>query len=119
MSEFKIENLKVLGAAVFGDNAKQENVGQPEAVLHRLDLARLASDLAKLQVEIRAQRIELDRRGDVEAIEAAENAAKEGNCHAALGSLSKVGKWVFDVATKVGVPVAVAALKEALHIPLG
>jgi hypothetical protein len=117
MSEFKIDNLKVLGAAVFGDNANQANVGESAAVLHRLDLARLASDLARLRVEIRAHQTELECSDDVDAIEAAENAANEGNLHTALASLSKVANWVVDVATNIGVPVAVAALKEALHVP--
>jgi hypothetical protein len=97
MSEFKIDNLKVLGPAVFGDKANQANIGGSDNLSQREDLVDLISDLERLRVQMQAHRsTERGHHGDIEAVAVAEDAAKEGNRHAALGLCrrSEAGSWI-------------------------
>ena len=50
------------------------------------------------------------------AVASAVVVAKHGQGSKALEYLSKTGKWVLDVATKIGTTVAAAAIKESLGI---
>ena len=50
------------------------------------------------------------------AIAAAEIEARKGNGERVLEALSRAGKWSLDVAGKIGVGVATAALKSALGL---
>ncbi len=81
-----------------------------------IDLRRLATELAVLRGQLKAQATEPEHDVAVGAVAAAERAAKQGNASSALGHLKEAGSWALGVATKVGVPVAVAALKQALGV---
>jgi hypothetical protein len=54
-----------------------------------------------------------DHYADIVAVADAAADAQQGKTTEALGKLSAVGKWVLDVATKIGVGVATDALKRA------
>jgi hypothetical protein len=51
---------------------------------------------------------------DIQEVESARVAAERDDRASVLAHLGKAGKWVLDVATKVGAPVAEAALRSAL-----
>jgi hypothetical protein len=113
VSQFNIRKLKVGGPASFGDHAF---VDARANALDRTNLQGLASELAKLRIELKACATTPDQANDADTIQAAEVAAHEGKGMEALSILSKVGTWVLKIATEIGVPIAVTALKEALDL---
>jgi len=81
-----------------------------------IDLPRLANELGLLRQEMKKEAIEPEQDVAVGAIAAAEQAAKSGNGPKALEFLKSAGKWALDVAEKIGVGVATAAIKSTLGI---
>lgn len=82
-----------------------------------VDFAELASQLNKLR-----QALKEEAQADVHDIAIgkvaeAEQAAKAGDDSKVAEYLKAAGQWALDVALKIGVPVAVDALKKALGIP--
>ncbi|HEY2961400.1 MAG TPA: hypothetical protein VGJ37_03240 [Pyrinomonadaceae bacterium] len=49
----------------------------------------------------------------VGAIAAAESAAKKGDEKSVLDHLKNAGQWAMEIGLKVGVPVAIEAIKKA------
>jgi hypothetical protein len=49
-------------------------------------------------------------------VAAAEDAARKGDSGKTREHLAQAGKWALDVATKIGIPLATAALKSALGL---
>ncbi|HET9533305.1 MAG TPA: hypothetical protein VFQ92_23325 [Blastocatellia bacterium] len=78
--------------------------------------AQLADDLAKLREALLKEAKEPEEYSQIGAVASAEVEAKNGQGSKALEYLSKTGKWVLDVATKIGTTVAAAAIKESLGI---
>ncbi|MGD1082864.1 MAG: hypothetical protein ABR881_31500, partial [Candidatus Sulfotelmatobacter sp.] len=79
-----------------------------------IDLPQLARELAKLKTALRSEAHHPEDEMAIGAVTAAEAAAKEGNGPKTLEYLKNAGKWAFDVATKIGVDLAVAAMKSSL-----
>ena len=75
------------------------------------------SDMPKTSITFRA-----DARSEIQWLDEqgqplrAEVAAKNGDGPKALEHLQNAGQWALDVALKIGVPVAIAALKTALGV---
>jgi hypothetical protein len=80
------------------------------------NLADLARELDALRSAMRSQASDTEHDIAIGAIAAAGVAAAKGDGPTALAKLKDAGKWAFDVATKIGVSVAAAALKTALGI---
>jgi hypothetical protein len=80
------------------------------------DLNELARELAQLRTAMRSEAKEADDDLKVAAVAEAEKAAKGGNGPAALEALKSAGGWALDVAEKIGVGVAIAAIKTAMGI---
>jgi hypothetical protein len=80
-----------------------------------LDLPRLAEELAKLRDAMRRE-TEGTREQDkaVAAVAEAEEAAVQGDGLAVLRHLKAAGKWTLGIAEKIGVAVAVEAIKKAM-----
>lgn len=87
----------------------QQNAGQ-------FNLEDLASELSTLRSAMRSQASETEHDIAIGAVAAAETAATAGDGAMVLSKLKEAGKWTFDVATKIGVSVAAAAIKTALKI---
>jgi hypothetical protein len=108
----------------FNTTAGQVGAVGPDAHVHDntfqqiqggLDLPRLAEELARLRTVMEDQaagKPEQDKALD--AIVAAEKAAIQGDGLAVLKHLKRAGRWALDVAEKIGVAVAVEALKRAM-----
>ena len=80
----------------------------------KIDLSTLASELAELQSKLIKEVTEPEHYNSLAEITHAENSAKKGDGAKALEHLSKAGKWTLDIAEKIGVPVAIDALKMVL-----
>ena len=79
-----------------------------------IDLPSLATELETLRAALRKEATEPEHDVALGAVAAAQKAAKEDNGPKALEYLSAAGKWALEIATKIGVPVAIAALTKAI-----
>jgi hypothetical protein len=85
--------------------------------------AQFAGDLPSLAAELESLKQALIREASsaadyqaVAEIQAAKEAANEGD-EATLGRhLAKAGRWAFDIAVRIGTEIAAAALNRALGI---
>jgi internalin A len=80
----------------------------------KIDLSTLASELVELQSKLIKEATEPEHYSSLAEIGHAENSAKKGDGAKALEHLSKASKWTLDIAEKIGVPVAIDALKMVL-----
>jgi hypothetical protein len=110
-------NAKNVGGVGPGDHRLTINQGQ-KASAQQIDVRELAKELARLHAQMQADMKggpDLpERQAAVGAVEAAEEAAKEGDRTTALQRLTGAGQWALDVATKVGVGIATEALKISM-----
>jgi hypothetical protein len=81
-----------------------------------LDLEKLCQELEILRLELKKQAKTSEHDIAIGAIASAEIEVKRGDRSKAKEYLKQAGMWAFDVATKIGVGVAIAALKYALGI---
>jgi hypothetical protein len=109
--------------AEIGDNAKGVAVGKNitqwqnwNEVAGRFDLRELAEQLGSLRLELLKEAQTPEQYIAIGAVASAETEAKQANGPKALEYLSKTGTWVLDVATKIGITVAAAAIKESIGI---
>jgi uncharacterized protein YjbI with pentapeptide repeats len=80
-----------------------------------IDLPRLADELARLRTAMKQEADGTDEHDEaIGAVAAAGKAAGQGDGPAALQHLKSAGKWTLGVAEKIGVAVAVEALKRAM-----
>ncbi len=82
----------------------------------KLNLNALADELSKLREHLRSFGTEPSHDIALGQVAAAEAAARAGEREKVLSHLREAGKWVPDVATKIGVSLASEALKIALGI---
>jgi hypothetical protein len=88
-----------------------------QLVINNADLNRLTQDLARLVTEVRGEPPSDDRDRAVGALLDAKEAASEGNgdgATSALRRLKPLAKKIIDIGEKVGVGLAVAAIKSAI-----
>jgi hypothetical protein len=78
-----------------------------------IDLAQLASELSILREKMLAEVRELSQVISVGDVAKAEQAAKDKDPSKVAEYLKSAGKWALDTAAKVGVPLAIAAIKQA------
>ena len=79
------------------------------------DLPKLAEELGRLRVAMKGEATgtrEEDKA--IGTVAVAEEAAAKGDGSAALRYLKSAGEWTLAIAEKVGVPVAIEALKRAM-----
>lgn len=81
-----------------------------------IDLDKLAQDLSKLRQAMHAEPDSVDKDIALGEVAKAEAAAQKKDGPTALAHLKSAGKWALDVATKIGVSVATAALKSSLGL---
>jgi hypothetical protein len=122
---------QIIKEVVMGDKYEAGQVGAlgPNAHAHdmtfnqiwnqskeALDLKSLVGELQMLRDEMQKEAKAPEQFVELGSIATAEIEAKNGNGPKALAALAKAGKWTLDVAEKVGVGVAVAAIKTACSI---
>lgn len=81
-----------------------------------VDLNQLAEELAKLRQEMKKEAVEIEHDISVAAIGEAHLAAVAGDGSKTIEHLRSAGRWAFDVAVKIGIPLAVEVLKESLDL---
>lgn len=81
-----------------------------------INLNTLATELSTLRKKLKEEATEPEQDLVLASVASAEIEAKRGNKHKVYEYLSKTSQWVLDTATKIGVSVAVAAIKEALGV---
>ena len=98
-----------------GRNVRMTNVtvNQAQGQAEQIDLPTLASELATLRAEMKKLATEPEQDVAVGAIAAAEAEAKKGDQASTMDQLSKAGKWALDLAVKIGVPVAIDAIRKS------
>lgn len=105
----------VVGTGASTGNITVSGSSQNDARVH-VSYSSLAEELRLLRatmVEEQSSNPAYDA-DDVESIAAAERAANAADPEGVKSNLAKVGGWVVDVATKIGVGVATAAIKDAV-----
>jgi hypothetical protein len=85
-------------------------------ILHQstIDFRSLAHELETLRIAMRKEATITEHDIAIWEVAAAQTAAAQGNGAKALEHLKNAGQWAFDVSTKIGVGVAIAAIKTAL-----
>ena len=97
-----------------GRNVKMDNVVVNQVQgSEKLDLPALAAELAKLRAEMRKEATEPEHDVALGSVAAAEAAAKKGDEKSVLDHLKNAGEWALQIGVKVGVPVAIEAIKKA------
>ena len=82
----------------------------------KIDLPILAGELDQLRNSMRGEATSAEHDVVIGAVASAQAAAQEGDGPTALSHLKTAGKWGLDVATKIGVNVASAAIKSATEM---
>ena len=80
-----------------------------------IDLPALAGELDALRKALRQEATEPEHDVAVANVAMAQKAAKENDGPKAMEYLSTAGKWALDIAAKIGVPIAIEALKSAMR----
>lgn len=79
-----------------------------------IDLSQLAKELPVLRSALMSEAKEPEHYEAIGAVRSAEIEAEKKDGSKVLGYLSKVGRWGLDVATQIGTPIAVEAIKQAM-----
>lgn len=113
----KYENRGQVGA--MGPNAHLENVQiiQSNISDSELDLKKLSKELAVLKKEMKKIATDPEHALAIGAVSAAEQSAKKNDSKKTIEFLKSAGSWALDVATKIGVDVAIAAIKSSMGLP--
>lgn len=80
------------------------------------DVGRLILELTRLKGELLKQASSSAELHAVAEIESAKKSLEVADEPAVLGHLQKAGRWALDIAAKIGVPVAEAALRSAMGV---
>jgi hypothetical protein len=123
--------INIRGIVNMGDcyNAGQVGAQGPNAHAHdmafnqvwsqtenKINLQLLADELAALRKEMQILAKNAEDFAELGALANAEIEAKNGNGPKAMEYLAKTGKWALGAAEKIGVGVAIAAIKTALGL---
>jgi len=111
------DNYNAGQAGAMGPNAQASNMTFQQIwnqTSGDIDLAQLAIELGSLRDAMREEGSEPDHDIAVGQVAAAQKAASEGDGPKALEYLKQAGQWTLGVAEKIGVGVAVAAMKSSL-----
>lgn len=125
-------NIFFIGELIMNDkyvNEGQAGIIGPNAVVDHItfnqvwqknkksiDLEKLHKELEELRGELSKEAKDAEHHKEIGIIADAEIEAKQGNGEKALEVLSKTGKWSLNLAEKIGVGVALAAIKAAMGI---
>lgn len=83
---------------------------------NNLDLVTLKNDLSTLRKVMEQEASTAEHYSEIGAIANSEIEIEKGNGAKALEALSKTGKWSLSIAEKIGVGIAVVAIKNSLGI---
>jgi hypothetical protein len=81
-----------------------------------LDMAALSAELTLLRQALVAEMKSADHGVALGQVAAAESAASKGDGSSVMKHLKSAGQWAIDVATRLGLAVATAALTKSLQL---
>ncbi len=110
-------NVSGGNVGAMGENANASNFSQTSAqVADTLDLAALVPELQRLQEALKHEAVDGEHYVSLAAVAKAREAAEAGDTNAAVGNLVKAGGWALSVAEKIGVGLAVLAIKGGIGL---
>jgi hypothetical protein len=80
------------------------------------DLGKLAEELGRLREELAAAATQPDEHAAAEAVGAAADAAAQNDEPTMRKHLASAGRWALDAATRLGLPIAQAAIMHGLGL---
>lgn len=83
-------------------------------VLDNVDMSRLSKELARLVTALDQNANTPQQNEDVNTVREAVNAASQGDKSSVWSHLKRVGKWVLDNATQIGLSVAATVIAAAI-----
>jgi len=107
----------VSGGTVISDNTVTGNIEVHNENKSELDYKKLAEELRALRDEMQNSATNGEHASEIEEVELAQQAAEANSKPAIQKALKKAGGWALTVAEKIGTPLAIAALKNAIGIP--
>jgi hypothetical protein len=108
-----VKNSVVVGGSVDGSINNFSRVN-PEADYRADDIARLIEELSQLRRSMNQEAKTADESIATSEVAKAEKSLNDNDLPSALKHLKAAGNWALDIATKVGVPIAVEFIKRAL-----
>jgi hypothetical protein len=81
---------------------------------NEIDLGQLAQELEKLRASVRSEASTPEQDAVLAEIGQAQVAAQAADGPEAMSHLARAGRWALSVAEKIGVPLAVAAIRAAI-----
>lgn len=106
-------------AGAVGPNAHAHDINFTQVgrqIEKSVDLSRLAEELSKLRQAMKAEAKEVEQDIAISDIAKAEQAAKAKDSSKVAEYLKSAGQWSLEIASKIGVPLAIEALKQATGI---
>lgn len=113
------DNYQVGQAGSVGRSSSASNINFEQVwnqLSENVDLSTLAKELSTLRQAMKTESSAPAHDISIGNIANAEQAAIEGNGTKAIEYLRKSGKWSLDVAQKIGVGVAISAIKSSLGL---
>lgn len=108
-----VDKSAIIQGNVEGDLIIQANTTDDTSALN---YDQLADDLSRLRMAMRQAAKDDEHDIALGEVAQAEKAARAKNLSAVLAHLKAAGAWALDVATKIGIPVAVEVIKKALDV---
>ena len=108
------------GAMGHDNTVQDSSISQVNQGAYNASTESLACELAKLTATLKKHATDPSHYHALGNLTSAQLAAEKGDAStvpAHLARLGKTAKWVLDIATPVGIPVAISAIKKALHLP--
>lgn len=115
-SEYKdIKGSVVVTGNVDGSitNQVSNSFNQGQGELENIDLLQLAQEFSILRQAMKQEATEVEHDEAIGEIAKAEKSAKNKDISGVMAHLKSVGKWTLDVATKIGVSIAVEVIKQS------
>ncbi len=107
----------VSGGTVISGNTVAGNIEVHNENKSELDYKKLAEELRALRNEMQNSSANGEHTREIEDIELAQQAAETNSKTDVQNALKNAGMWALTVAEKIGTPLAIAALKNAIGIP--
>lgn len=117
MSEKSVEAKNVTGSTIVvgkvDGNVTNTFTQASGASENTIDMSQLSEQLSKLREAMSQEAKDTDHYIAMGKVAEAEKAAQEKDLSGVLGYLKSAGKWTLDVATRIGVSIAVEVIKQA------
>ena len=111
---YDVKQAGIVGKGAHADNVNFLQIWQDQQ--NKLDLNSLTNELSKLRDAMKSEATTAEHDLEMGAIAKAEIEAKKNNGPKVLEALSNVGKWTLEIAEKIGVGLATAAIKTTLGL---